>query len=71
MEDAILIWCNENFTFTYLVAIYLSHPVDGIKRGGGGGGGGSGKKWSKFRRKWMSTVGERGRGSAEVRCPEL
>ena len=39
--------------------------------GGGAGGGGTGKKWSKFRRKWMSTVGERGRGSAEVRCPEL
>ena len=34
------------------------------------GGGGSGKKWSKFRQKWMVTGG-RGRESTEIECPEL
>ena len=33
--------------------------------GGGGGGVWSGKKWSKFRWKWMVTGRRRGRGSTD------
>ena len=34
------------------------------------GEGWSGKKWSKFRWKWMVTGGG-GRGSTEIGCPQL